>query len=63
MTLTVVAVAALWILGGIAIYMLLSFGAMDDDKWGRVMIAAFWPVAVIFLAGLFLIEALKGARS
>ena len=63
MTYLILAIATLWVLGGISIFLLLSFGAMDDDTVGRVMIAAFWPLAVLFLASLFLIEAIRSRRA
>jgi hypothetical protein len=58
-TYLILAIAALWVLGGASIYLLLSFGAMDDDRLGRVMIATFWPLAVVFLVALLLIEAAR----
>jgi hypothetical protein len=62
-TLLIAAIAALWVLGAIAIFMLLSFGAMDDDTVGRVMIAAFWPLAMLFLASLCLVEAIRSRNA
>lgn len=63
MTLLITVIVALWVLGGLSIFLLLSFGAMDGDKWGRAMISAFWPLAVVFLVGLFLIEAIRSRNA
>lgn len=56
-------IIALWIIGAGVIFLLLSFGMGDDPMPDRVIIAALWPVAAIFLLILVTFELLHRDRA